>query len=251
MARATDIKGSVGQSLPLSYTGDPPPAPDEVFVTSFYDPWMPIEAFAEEFHVGPENIIDLNPESLGRWARRRSGYYPINTDAEQIVAIRIRNPPPEIAVGSKASGKICYPSQKIPAMTAYFQNTKTKKVTTLPIKADQLTYSVNLLPGTYTAYAWLPDKSLSGSYSKAVPCGLSVSCTDHTLLPFTVQTGSTTSGIDICDWYSIPVLQLHPRPLEDRPDQYPLQYLYLKVSQCCRLIKWNLQEITAVYHGQY
>ena len=27
VARATDIKGSVGQSLPLSYTGDPPPSP--------------------------------------------------------------------------------------------------------------------------------------------------------------------------------------------------------------------------------
>ena len=177
--------------------------PDEVFITSFYDPWMPIEAFAEEFHVGPENIIDLNPEVFGPGGPGGGPVLiPINTNAEADSGDPDAQPSAEIEINSKATGKICYPSQKIPVMTAYFQNTKTKKVTTLPIKADQLTYSVNLLPGTYTAYAWLPDKSLSGSYSKAVPCGLSVSCTDHTLLPFTVQTGSTTSGIDICDWYS-------------------------------------------------
>ena len=86
-------------------------------------------------------------------------------------------------------------------MTAYFQNTKTKAVVSIPIQSNQTTYSVPLYPGTYIAYAWSPSMSMGGTYSKAVPCGLTVACTDHAPLPFTVLIGNTTTGIDICDWY--------------------------------------------------
>ena len=68
-----------------------------------------------------------------------------------------------------------------------------------------------VLPGTYTVYAWLDDGELGGSYSKAVPCGLSVDCTDHSLIPVTVNAGQDVTGIDACDWYGPPPL---PRPSE-------------------------------------
>jgi hypothetical protein len=102
------------------------------------------------------------------------------------------------------TGRICYPSEHIPPMTAYFQDVATDAVTTLGIGLNQGTYSIDLPPATYLAYAWLPGFTMGGSYSEAVLCGLTVDCTDHTLVPFGVTAGATTSGIDICDWYGGP-----------------------------------------------
>jgi fermentation-respiration switch protein FrsA (DUF1100 family) len=62
----------------------------------------------------------------------------------------------------------------------------------------------DVTPGTYLLYAWLDDGETGGSYSKAVPCGLSASCTDHTLIPVTVKPGQNVTGIDVCDWYGPP-----------------------------------------------
>ena len=107
----------------------------------------------------------------------------------------------EGVVTGTVAGRVCYPSEGIPPMTAYFQDTVTNDVTTLDIALNQGTYSLDLLPGTYIAYAWLPGFALGGSYSQAVPCGLTVSCTDHSPIPFSVAAGATTSNIDICDWY--------------------------------------------------
>jgi hypothetical protein len=89
-------------------------------------------------------------------------------------------------------------------MTAYFENVSTNAMTTLDIAADQMQYTIELDLGTYVAYAWLLDGSIGGSYSQAVPCGLGVSCTDHSLLSFTVSAGQATSGINLCDWYGAP-----------------------------------------------
>jgi hypothetical protein len=108
------------------------------------------------------------------------------------------------AGSGQASGRICYPSEGIPSMTAYFQETGTNAVQQLSIAQNQSSYEIALPAGTYVAYAWLPDFSLGGTYSKAVPCGLSVDCTDHSLLTFEVGSGGNTDGIDICDWYGQP-----------------------------------------------
>ena len=102
------------------------------------------------------------------------------------------------------SGKVCYPAEGVPAMNAYFQETTTNGVVELPIATNQTSYKINLPQGTYIAYAWMPDFSLGGLYSKAVPCGLNASCNDHSPLPFTVTTGDTLTSIDLCDWYAGP-----------------------------------------------
>jgi hypothetical protein len=102
------------------------------------------------------------------------------------------------------TGKVCSPAEGVPAMNAYFQETTSNGVVVLPIAINQTTYKINLAPGTYIAYAWMPDFSLGGLYSKAVPCGLKASCQDHTPLPFTVTTGDMLTGIDLCDWYAGP-----------------------------------------------
>jgi hypothetical protein len=106
--------------------------------------------------------------------------------------------------GDNVLGKICYPSQGMPAMTAYFEETTTHAVVELPIAAGQDHYAILLPPGKYLAYAWLPDFSYGGLYSQAVACGLKTTCKDHQPLPFEVKAGETLANIDLCDWYAGP-----------------------------------------------
>jgi hypothetical protein len=106
--------------------------------------------------------------------------------------------------GDNVMGKICYPGEGIPAMTAYFEESDTHAVVELPIAAGQDHYATILPPGTYLAYAWLPDFSYGGLYSQAVACGLKTTCKDHRPLQFEVKTGETLENIDLCDWYAGP-----------------------------------------------
>jgi hypothetical protein len=82
-------------------------------------------------------------------------------------------------------------------MTVYFETGESHTVTDLPISGNQPTYSIDLAPGNYLAYAWLNDFSLSGSYSR---CGAAAGCSDAKPLSFNVLAGQTSTGIDICDW---------------------------------------------------
>jgi hypothetical protein len=100
-----------------------------------------------------------------------------------------------------AAGSICYPSETIPPMTAYFQDVASGEVTTLDIQDGQSSYEVALPPGTYIAFAWLPGFSIGVAYTLAVPCGLQAECDNHSLIAFTVAPGDFTDGIDLCDWY--------------------------------------------------
>jgi len=102
------------------------------------------------------------------------------------------------------SGRVCYPREFIPAMTAYFQETSTNAVSALPIAENQGLYSIDLPPGTYHAYVWRDGYALGGSYSQAVPCGLHVSCTDHSLIPVPLAAGAIATDVDLCDWYGDP-----------------------------------------------
>ncbi len=109
-------------------------------------------------------------------------------------------------------GKICYPSEFIPSMTVYFQNTASGEFNEMPVAENQDSYIFELESGEYIAFAYLQDESavIGGMYSAAVPCGLSTECVDHSLLAFAVLPGETTESIDICDWYAQD--QVPPRP---------------------------------------
>ncbi len=120
------------------------------------------------------------------------------------------NPPPPAELGI-VRGTICFPSETIPPMTAYFQNMDTGKATELPITENQTEYAVTLEPASYIAFAYLPDGSFGGMYSEAVACGLDVSCGDHSPIVFEVAAGVSVEGVAICDWYAQEALP--PRPM--------------------------------------
>lgn len=112
------------------------------------------------------------------------------------------------------NGTVCFPSEIIPAMTAYFQNVITGDQVELAIGENQGAFSIQLPPGDYVAFAYpvIKEFNIGGSYSEAVLCGLQVACTNHALVQFPVRAGETYEGVAICDWYSPD--DVPPNPME-------------------------------------
>lgn len=208
VVRAIDTEGYIGQSDPLSITGISTPEDQQPSVAVPYGEDHPLEAIAGEYQIPFDELVGRDPDL----PLEPAGIVqvPIRPEEENIPAGPEQIPADQLTQNGYISGKICYPSQYIPEMTAYFENTTTGQITTLPIALNQNTYGIFLPPGEYTAYAWLPDFSLGGTYSKAVPCGLTTSCTDHSLIKFQVTSGSNINGIDICDWYDLPSVPTPP-----------------------------------------
>jgi hypothetical protein len=123
------------------------------------------------------------------------------------LATQISLPPTPLPLSGTAAGRICYPSEHIPPMLAFFKEVNSSHLDKLQIMANQTSYQISLPPGEYVAYAWAPSYQVGGMYSKAVPCGLTDTCTDRSPQIFSVVAGQTTRGIDLCDWI-IPINQL-------------------------------------------
>ena len=133
---------------------------------------------------------------------------PLATEPPAATAAPTTAPPntdaPAPATGT-LTGRVCYPSEFIPAMTAYFENVATQAVTQLPIAENQLEYSVALEPGTYTAFAWWPESEVGMGASVLVDDGASGQHAES-LRPLDVPAGATVTA-DLCD----------PLPVDVRP----------------------------------
>ncbi len=122
-------------------------------------------------------------------------------------------PPGPLPTLGSISGRLTYPSGGIPPL----------RVVAFSISGDGQTYAVdtsenqggyvlrNLPTGAYYVVAYTLDGKLAGGYSKAVACGLAVSCTDHELIPVAVVAGQDSFSIDPIDWYA-PANAFPPAP---------------------------------------
>jgi hypothetical protein len=115
-------------------------------------------------------------------------------------------------------GSLSYPSDFIPPdMTVCAENLAThqKSCTIKHLKGKQYTYKIgyklNLPPGDYHVYAYLPHPARYGAgfpkgyrayYSEFVKCGMSVNCQDHRPITVKVRSGVRLKGIDPMDWYN-------------------------------------------------
>lgn len=117
---------------------------------------------------------------------------PDTSDTGNIVAITT----------GTVTGKICYPSEGIPPLALYLKEVETGVVLTQNTPANTGTYIfANVLEGSYVAFAYALQYDAGGAYTNAVPCGLTVSCTDHSLIEIKVNAGKTVNNVDLCDWY--------------------------------------------------
>lgn len=128
----------------------------------------------------------------------------------------------------KINGTVCFPSEIIPAMTAYFQNVTTNEQVELAIGENQSEFSIQLPPGDYVVFAYpvIDDFSNGGSYSEAVLCGLQVECTNHALVQFPVRAGETYDAVAICDWYSPEDVPPNPMGSASPNDGSPSSLVY-------------------------
>jgi hypothetical protein len=100
------------------------------------------------------------------------------------------------------TGKLSYPSEGIPSLRIVAFEVGGDQYHYILTLANQDTYTFELPVGVYHIVAYTLDGTLSGGYSRAVPCGLAAECADHSLIDVTVTANTTTSGIDPGDWYA-------------------------------------------------
>jgi hypothetical protein len=159
-------------------------------------------------YVSPGQTVDVSvtlsaPDSSGKyvgyWMLRNSSgtLFGYGDNANQAFYVDIKVKVTDLLHGT-VTGEICYPSEFTPAMTLYFEQIGTGKITQFSIPENHMTYSVLLPTGTYYAYAWAPGFNLEGAYVNG----------SGMLKAFVVEGGRTTPGIRICDWRTDP----HERP---------------------------------------
>jgi hypothetical protein len=106
-------------------------------------------------------------------------------------------------LGGTLSGNLSYPSEGVPALRVVaFDAISGDPAASIETAAGQSSYSLPLPPGVYNIVAYTLDGKLAGGYTIAVLCGLSASCTDHSLVPVPVAGGLEVSDIDPADWYA-------------------------------------------------
>ncbi len=117
--------------------------------------------------------------------------------------------PPALDPEGVILGNLSYPSSFIPPqlVVAYRVDGPPGEYRTILTVEGQSTFEMRLPQGTYQVVAYALDEngrpgSLAGGYTQAVPCGLTISCTDHTLITIPVVAGGATEGIDPGDWYA-------------------------------------------------
>ena len=101
------------------------------------------------------------------------------------------------------SGKLSYPSEFIPPLRVVAFNIFDQSYRYVDTTQNQSTYQISgLAPGKYHVVSYVQGGGLAGGYTPAVACGLSVTCTDHSLIDVTVFAGTDTPNIDPADWYA-------------------------------------------------
>lgn len=123
----------------------------------------------------------------------------------QALTLTAQAPQQNVPNGSTGSisGNLSYPSEGILPQLVVAFDVNSSAYYYVTTAENQSTYQIdNLPPGNYYVVAYLQDGSLRAGYSYAVPCGLSVDCTDNSLIPVTVISGQTTNDINPQDWYA-------------------------------------------------
>jgi hypothetical protein len=107
------------------------------------------------------------------------------------------------------SGQLGYPSEFLPGQAVYALSVDGRSYYKVESVSYQGRYTMQGVPtGDYFVYAvarWGNSQQRFGAgYTKAIACGLSVDCTDHSPVTVHVKAGQMTAGVDPSDWYAGP-----------------------------------------------
>lgn len=102
------------------------------------------------------------------------------------------------------TGKVCYPSEGIPAGVIRAKNADTGEIVSLDHLIDTPTFSFSLKSGTYKLRFEPGGNSTFPGYHTGCS-GVEQACQDNTKqrssIPVTVRSGKTTSEVKLCDFY--------------------------------------------------
>ncbi len=105
------------------------------------------------------------------------------------------------------TGRLSYPSEFIPPERVVAFRLEDGETYGIDTQMNQGEYTLPLPAGTYHVVAYVRDNEgkltgYAGGYTQAVPCGLSVDCSDHNLIDIVVEQGSVTYAVDPGDFYA-------------------------------------------------
>lgn len=144
---------------------------------------------------------------LGRQSSTKSGssllYIESPTPEKTVSSEPSASSEPQKSKTGTIEGTLGYPSEVIPSLEVYaISTTDPSKFFYVKTAANTGTFTLtDVEPGEYNVVAYA-SATYAGSYTKAVPCGLSVSCEDHSIIPAMVKAGEVTKGIELKDWYA-------------------------------------------------
>ena len=115
------------------------------------------------------------------------------------------------------SGTLSYPAESLPPLYVTAYQVGSPNYRFVITNAGQSMFQIDALPaGTYHVVAYTVGgggfpAGLAGGYTEAVACGLSATCTDHSLRDIQVVAGQSTAGVSPSDWYA-PAAAFPPFP---------------------------------------
>ncbi len=178
-------------------------------------------------NVAPGQYVDVSvpltaPDSLGRqvsyWMLRNpsGALFGYGDKANQAFYVDIKVVKDRQQRGT-VTGNLSYPSEFIPPMRVVLFGLNDGKAYFVDTAYGQGSYAIDVPAGSYYvvsySYQGVPGRtgqvdsysygpgSFAGGYSKAVLCGLTVDCTDHTLIAVNVAVGQTVA-VNPTDWYA-------------------------------------------------
>lgn len=138
------------------------------------------------------------------------------TSSPKVTTISTATPRGAAGVMGTITGKLCFPSEFLPAGSIEAKNVSTNSISLVePYEGSEngagSEYSVSLVAGTYILrYAAKPSASgdpLYGYHTTTCPTGMETSCAaenprEH--IQIKVMPGETVENIDLCDFYYDP-----------------------------------------------
>ncbi|HLO15196.1 MAG TPA: NBR1-Ig-like domain-containing protein [Anaerolineales bacterium] len=200
--------------------------PDYMLVYTSGDPMGSTTAVRLPGYVAPGQTVDVSvtltaPTDAGNhisyWMLRNpsGALFGAGSKANEAFYVQIRTRV-DLPYGT-VTGMLSYPSEFIPAMRVVLFSLTDGKAYFVDTARGQGAYSINVPAGNYYVvsypYEGIPGHTgqvdsyvlgggpFAGGYTQMVPCGLTVGCDDHTLLPVAVAKGQTIA-INPGDWYA-------------------------------------------------
>lgn len=116
-----------------------------------------------------------------------------------------RMPLPTEQGSGMIAGNLSYPSEWIPPLRVVAFNSATMAVEAfVDTQENDSFYTLSLPVGSYYVVAYTMDGGLGAGYTQSVLCGLTVACTDHSLVAVQVLANMSVPDIDPGDWYAPP-----------------------------------------------